>query len=56
MRASYIFSANDVLANIGVIAAGMLVALFASPIPDWIIGLLIGLLVLSGAIRILRLK
>lgn len=56
MRASYIFSANDVLANVGVIVAGILVAWFNSPIPDWIIGLGIGFLVLSGAIRILRLK
>ncbi|HBK44476.1 MULTISPECIES: cation diffusion facilitator family transporter [unclassified Polynucleobacter] len=56
MRASYIFSANDVLANLGVIIAGVLVAWFNSPIPDWIIGILIGFLVLSGAIRILRLK
>lgn len=56
MRASYIFSANDVLANIGVIVAGVLVAWLSSPIPDWVIGLAIGFLVLSGAIRILRLK
>ena len=56
MQASYIFSANDVLANLGVIIAGVLVAWFNSPIPDWTIGLLIGFLVLSGAIRILRLK
>jgi Co/Zn/Cd efflux system component len=56
MRASYIFSANDVLANIGVIVAGVLVAWFNSPVPDWIIGLAIGFLVLSGAIRILRLR
>lgn len=56
MKASYIFSANDVLANLGVIVAGILVSLFSSPVPDWIIGFLIGLLVLSGAIRILRLK
>ena len=56
MKASYIFSANDVLANLGVIVAGILVAWFSSPIPDWIIGLLIGFLVFSGAIRILRLK
>ena len=56
MRASYIFSANDVLANLGVIIAGVLVAWFNSPIPDWISGLAIGCLVLSGAIRILRLK
>jgi len=56
MRASYIFSANDVLANLGVIAAGLLVNWTASPWPDWIIGALIGLLVLSGALRILRLR
>ena len=56
MKASYIFSANDVIANIGVIIAGVLVAWFASPIPDWLIGIAIGLLVLSGAIRILKLK
>jgi Co/Zn/Cd efflux system component len=56
MRASYIFSANDVLANVGVIIAGILVVWFNSPIPDWIIGLGIGFLVLSGALRILRLK
>ncbi len=56
MRASYIFSANDVLANLGVIAAGALVAWTGSPMPDWIVGTAIGLLVLLGAIRILRLR
>lgn len=56
MRASYIFSANDVIANLGVIAAGVLVSLTASPWPDWIIGTLIALVVLSGAIRILRMR
>ncbi|MBT8582648.1 cation transporter [Polynucleobacter paneuropaeus] len=56
MRASFIFSANDVLANLGVIVAGVLVAWLNNPTPDWIIGLAIGFLVLSGAIRILRLK
>ena len=56
MRASYIFSANDVLANIGVILAGVLIAWTGSPIPDWVIGGLIGVLVLTGAVRILRLN
>lgn len=56
MRASYIFSANDVLANLGVITAGLLVAWSGRAWPDWVIGTLIGLLVLSGAIRILRLR
>lgn len=56
MRASYIFSANDVLANLGVVAAGGLVAWTGSPIPDWTIGALIAVLVFIGAIRILRLR
>lgn len=56
MRASYIFSANDVLANLGVILAGVLVAWTGSPLPDRIIGFIIGIMVLFGAIRILRLR
>ncbi|MBA3034596.1 MAG: cation transporter [Gammaproteobacteria bacterium] len=56
MRASWIFSTNDVLANLGVIVAGMLVAWSGSNIPDLVIGLLIGLLVLNGARRILQLR
>lgn len=56
MKASYIFSANDVIANLGVIVAGFLVMYFNSPLPDWIIGIIIGFVVLSGAIRILKLK
>lgn len=56
MRASYIFSANDVLANLGVILAGVLVARTGSSLPDWIIGFIIGIMVLIGAVRILRLR
>lgn len=56
MKASWIFSTNDVLANVGVIIAGLLVAVTASPWPDLVIGTLIALLVLSGGIRILRLR
>ncbi|MDN3987282.1 cation transporter [Zwartia vadi] len=55
MRASYIFSANDVITSLGVIIAGFLVAWLSSPYPDWIIGIIIGLVVLLGGIRILRL-
>lgn len=55
MRASWIFSTNDVLANLGVIVAGVLVAVTGSAYPDLVIGTLIGLLVLSGGVRILRL-
>ncbi|MBP8923949.1 MAG: cation transporter [Thauera sp.] len=56
MKASYIFSANDVIANLGVIGAGALVAWLGTPWPDWVIGLLIAAVVLAGAVRILRLK
>lgn len=56
MKASFIFSANDVIANLGVICAGALVAWLGSPWPDWIIGTLIAAVVLSGALRILRLR
>jgi Co/Zn/Cd efflux system component len=56
MKASYIFSANDVLANLGVILAGTLVALTGSAYPDLVIGAVIGLLVLNGARRILALR
>lgn len=56
MRASYIFSANDVIANLGVIAAGVLVAWTGSQYPDLIIGFIIAMIVFSGAIRILRIR
>jgi len=56
MRASWIFSTNDVLANLGVILAGALVAWTGSNLPDLAIGTLIGLLVLNGARRILKLR
>lgn len=56
MKASWIFSANDVIANVGVILAGLLVALTGSRYPDLIIGLIIGVIVLSGARRILKLN
>lgn len=56
MKASWIFSANDVVINIGVIAAGALVAWTGSSYPDLVIGAVVGLIVLNGARRILALK
>jgi Co/Zn/Cd efflux system component len=56
MKASWIFSTNDVLANLGVIVAGALVAWTGSRLPDLLIGTAVGLLVLAGAVRILRLR
>ncbi len=56
MKASWIFSANDVVINLGVILAGALVAWTGSNYPDLIIGAIVGAIVLSGARRILALK
>lgn len=56
MKASWIFSANDVLINLGVITAGVLVLWTGSNLPDLVIGTIVGLIVLSGARRILALK
>lgn len=54
MRASLIFSQNDVIANAGVILSGALVWALGSRYPDLIIGLVIAAVVLRGGIRILK--
>lgn len=56
MKASWIFSANDVLANLGVVSAGLLVAWTGQAWPDLVIGAVIGLVVLNGARRILAIR
>ena len=56
MMAVFICSANDVIANLGVIAAGALVGWTGSNAPDLAIGALIGVVVLIGGLRILRLR
>ena len=56
MKASWIFSANDVIANTGVILAGVLVMITGSALPDLVIGLIIVAFVLNGARRILQIK
>jgi len=53
MRASWIFSRNDVIANVGVILAGLLVAQTGSPWPDLVMGLLISIVVMRGGLEIL---
>ncbi len=54
MRASWIFSANDVIANVGVIVSGALVLLLGSRIPDLVIGAIIAVIVVRGGLKILR--
>jgi len=54
MRASWIFSVNDVLANLGIILGGVLVMASGSRWPDLVIGAMIVLLVMRGGVRILQ--
>lgn len=54
MKASMIFTSNDVVINLGVIVAGLLVNWLNSNKPDLIIGTIVFALVIQGAIRILR--
>lgn len=56
MKASMIFTSNDVVINLGVITAGLLVNWLHSSKPDLIIGTIVFGLVIQGAIRILKLS
>jgi Co/Zn/Cd efflux system component len=55
MKATMIFTSNDIIINTGVIAAGVLVLLTQSKYPDLIIGTIVFLIVVRGAFRILKL-
>lgn len=56
MKASMIFTSNDVIINLGVIVAGLLVNWSNSSKPDLIIGTIVFILVIQGAFRILKLS
>jgi Co/Zn/Cd efflux system component len=56
MKASWIVTTNDVIANLGVIVAAGLVGLTPSNVPDLVVATVIALVVLNGAVRILKLK
>lgn len=53
MRASWIFSKNDVIANTGVIVAGLLVMTLGSRIPDLAVGSIVAVVVVRGGLQIL---
>jgi Co/Zn/Cd efflux system component len=55
MKASMIFTSNDIIINLGVIAAGLLVFVLNSNYPDLIIGAIVFMIVFRGAFRILKL-
>lgn len=56
MKASMIFTSNDIIINLGVIAAGVLVDILSSNKPDLIIGSIVFIIVVRGAYRILQLS
>lgn len=55
IQASLIFTSNDVLVNLGVILAGIAVYISNHKLPDLIVGTLVFVMVMRGAIRILKL-
>jgi Co/Zn/Cd efflux system component len=56
MKASMIFTSNDVIINLGVLIAGYLVHWLNSGTPDLIIGTIVFVLVIQGAFRILKIS
>ena len=54
MKASWIFTTNDMLANAGIVVSGAAVIFFGSPLPDLIIGLAVGGIVVKGGWDILK--
>ena len=56
MKASLIFTSNDVIINLGVITAGILVNWLNSNMPDLFIGTIIFIIVIQGALRILKIS
>ncbi|MAN27349.1 MULTISPECIES: cation transporter [Mesonia] len=56
MKASMIFTSNDVIINLGVIIAGLLVNWLSSSTPDLIIGTIVFVWVIQGAFRILKIS
>ena len=55
IKASKIFTSNDIIINLGVILAGLVVMWSNSQIPDLIIGSVVFMIVVQGAFRILKL-
>ncbi|MBI2735931.1 MAG: cation transporter [Rhodospirillales bacterium] len=54
LKASWIFTTNDMLANTGIVVSGAAVMFFGSPLPDLMIGLAVVGIVLKGGWDILK--
>ncbi len=56
IQASLIFTSNDVIINLGVILAGLLVYWLKTGIPDLVIGTVVFIIVVKGAFTILKIS
>ena len=54
LRASWIFTTNDVIVNTGVILSGILIWITDSRYPALIVGLIVSALVIKGGLKIVR--
>ena len=54
LQASWIFTRNDMLANAGIVLSGVAVIIFASPLPDLLIGLVVVAIGIRGGWEILQ--
>jgi len=54
MKASMVFTSNDMLVNLGIVLSGVAVMVFNSSLPDLIISLLVVIVVLQGGWEILK--
>ena len=55
IKTSIIFTSNDIIINIGIVAAGVFVLLMKSNVLDLMVGAIVFTIVLRGSIRILQL-
>lgn len=53
LKASWIFTTNDMIANLGIVLSGAAVILFQSQVPDLVIGVLVAGIVVKGGWEIL---
>ena len=54
LKASWIFTTNDMVANLGIAASGAAVMILNSPFPDLVIGIVVVVIVLKGGRDILK--
>ncbi len=53
LKASWIFTTNDMIANLGIVLSGIGVMYFQSQLPDLLIGIVVACIVIKGGCKIL---